>query len=106
MPEYDFRCDACQHRFSQGFKTYALYDAACLRCPACQSKELTRLISQVAIPKTNRDYRRLSSREMLSVLESGEGRQVDEMFRQVSGGQSDSRAAPASPDPIEPADSA
>lgn len=97
MPEYDFRCDACQHRFSQGFKTYALYDAACVRCPACQSKQLTRLISQVAIPRMHRDYRKLSSREMLSVLESGERRQVDEMFRQVGADQGLSGAASTSP---------
>jgi putative FmdB family regulatory protein len=87
MPEYDFRCDACQHQFSLSFKTYALYDAALLNCPKCASDDLTRLISQVAIPKPNRDYRKLSSQEMLSVLESGETRQADEMFKQVGGGQ-------------------
>jgi len=104
MPQYDFRCDACGHRFSQGFKTYALVDAACLRCPQCHSAELTRLISQVAIPKANRDYRKLSSREMLSVLESGERRQVVEMFRQVGGDQRDSGAAPTSAGSVDSSD--
>ena len=57
------------------------------RCaaPNATAGELTRLISQVAIPKSGRDYRNMSSREMLSVLESGETGQVDEMFRQVGG---------------------
>ena len=86
MPEYDFRCDACEHRFSVHFKTYASYDAATLRCPECKERELTRVISQVAIAKSSRDYRRMSSKEMLSVLESGETRQVDEMFKQAGGG--------------------
>ncbi len=105
MPEYDFRCDACAHRFTARFKTYASYDSATLRCPECNSGELTRLISQVAIPKANRDYRTLSSQEMLSVLESGETGPVDEMFRQVGGG-SGAGAAESSSDSVDPVDSA
>lgn len=95
MPEYDFRCDPCGRRFAVRFKTYAMYDAAALRCPACQSADLSRLISRVAIPKANRDYRTMSSQEMLSVLESGEAGQVNEMFKQV-GGSGGEGAAPSS----------
>ncbi len=97
MPEYDFRCDACAHRFTLSFKTYASYDVAALRCPKCKAGELTRLISRVAIPKSGRDYRKMSSREMLSVLESGETGQVDEMFRQVSGGSGSGATGGGSP---------
>jgi len=104
MPEYDFRCDACEHRFTLRFKTYASYDAAALRCPECEAVELTRLITQVAIPKSGRDYRKLSTREMLSVLESGEKRQVDEMFKQVGAGPGAGAAGSGSPT-IDPADS-
>ena len=86
MPAYDFRCDACQHQFSLTFKTYAAADEAAPHCPACDSAAVTRLISQVAIPRSQRDYGKLSSTEMLSVLESGDKRQVDEMFQQVGGG--------------------
>ena len=101
MPEYDFRCDKCAHRFSVNYKTYAIYDSAIARCPRCESVELSRLISQVAIPNSKRDYRGMSSREMLSVLESGESSQVDEMFQQVTGGTSadqEAAASEASPD--------
>ena len=104
MPEYDFRCDACAHRFTRRFKTYALYDAASLLCPACESAELTRLISQVAVSKGSRDYRNMSSREMLSVLESGDSGQVDDMFKQVGGGED--RGAAASPASVDPAEGA
>lgn len=94
MPEYDFRCDKCAHRFSVKYKTYAMYDSAIALCPRCESAELSRLISQVTIPKSKRDYRGMSSQEMLSVLESGEAGQVDEMFNQVTGGQgADQQAA-------------
>lgn len=104
MPEYDFRCDACAHRFTLRFKTYASYEAAALRCPECRERELTRVISQVAIPKSGRDYRNMSSSEMLSVLESGETRQVDEMFKQVGGGPKAGAADSGSPsiDPPKP----
>lgn len=93
MPEYDFRCDKCAHRFSVNYKTYALYDSATTHCPQCASTELSRLISQVATPKSKRDYRSMSSQEMLSVLESGETGKVDEMFSQVMGSQSADSAA-------------
>lgn len=94
MPEYDFRCDKCAHRFSVKYKTYAMYESAIARCPRCESAQLSRLISRVSIPKSRHDYRGMSSREMLSVLESGETGQVDEMFNQVTGGEgADQQAA-------------
>jgi len=104
MPEYDFRCDVCGHRFTERFKTYASFDTAALRCPECHANDLTRLISQVAIPKASRDYRSMSSNEMLSVLDSGEARQVDEMFKQVGAGPRAGAAGSGSPlnDPVDP----
>ena len=85
MPQYDYRCKRCQQRFALFYKTYARYEAAAPQCPNCASRELSRLITQVAIPKSGQDYAKMSSGEMLSVLESGDARQVDEMFRQVGG---------------------
>ena len=84
MPEYGFRCKYCGKRFSLQFKTVANYAAARPQCPACDSLELTRIISGVAIPQAQRDYRKMSANEMLSVLEAGEKKQVDDMFRQVN----------------------
>lgn len=95
MPEYDFRCDACAREFSLQFKTCAEYDRATPQCPECDSAALTRLTMPVALPKSNRDYRGLSSREMLSVLESAEQHRVDEMFRQVGGGPGEKNADPS-----------
>ena len=61
------------------------------KCPECGTTELSRKISSVAIPHSSRDYRNMSSTEMLSVLESGETRQVDEMFKQVGGGKASNK---------------
>lgn len=85
MPDYDYRCKDCGTRFTLFYKTYAAYDAATPRCPECESEELARLISRVAIQKPGRDYTSMSSNEMLSVLESGDSRSVGEMFQQFGG---------------------
>lgn len=86
MPQYDFRCKNCRERFSLFYKTYLAYDTASPECPHCGHEDLSRLITSVAINKPGRDFSKLSSNEMLSVLESGDSRQVGEMFQQVGGG--------------------
>ena len=93
MPQYDFRCETCQGVFSVGYRTYAEYDSAAPSCPECRSLDLTRLISKVSIGGTRRDYSKMSSGEMLSVLEAGDQSQVRELFKQVGGADSNSAAA-------------
>jgi putative FmdB family regulatory protein len=85
MPEYDYRCKSCGRRFTVFYKTYADYDSASPQCPHCQSADLSRLITRVALQKPSRDYASMEPNEMLSVLESGDSRQVGEMFQQVAG---------------------
>ena len=86
MPQYDYRCKRCHQRFAVFYKTYAMYDAAVPKCPNCEGTEVSRLIAHVAIAKPSRDYARMSSNEMLSVLETGDAHQVNAMFEQVGGG--------------------
>ena len=86
MPQYDFRCKNCKETFSVFYKTYADYDDATPQCPNCAHTELSRLITSIAIHKPSRDYAKMSSNEMLSVLESGDSQQVGQMFEQVGGG--------------------
>jgi len=52
MPAYDYRCNDCKRRVVLKYKTYADYDAAAPICPNCKSTNLTRLISRVAIAKS------------------------------------------------------
>jgi len=86
MPSYDYRCKNCGNKFTLSYKTYQDYDAAERTCPKCGSLELSRLITRVAIQRPTRDYSSMSSEEMLSVMESGDSRQVGEMFQQVGAG--------------------
>ena len=60
------------------------YETASIQCIECGAADVTRIIASVAIGKSNREYSKMSSQEMLSVLESGDQRQVDTLFRQVS----------------------
>jgi putative FmdB family regulatory protein len=86
MHQYDFRCKDCGERFTLTYKTYNDYDAATPACPNCSSTSLSRLITGVRIQQPERDYTRMDSGEMLNVLESGDSRQVGEMFSQIGGG--------------------
>ena len=52
--------------------------------PHCQSTDVTRRISRVAIAQPARDLSNLSSNEMLSVLDGGNSREVGKMFQQVA----------------------
>jgi len=52
MPSYDYRCNDCQRRVVLTYKTYADYDKATPTCPRCKGTNLTRLISRVAIAKS------------------------------------------------------
>jgi putative FmdB family regulatory protein len=89
MPSYDYRCKTCGRENTLFYKSYAAYDAATPTCPQCGSTDMTRLIRRVAIQSPTRDYTGMSSQEMLSVLESGDSRQVGEMFKQVGGDATD-----------------
>ena len=52
MPAYDYRCNTCKRRVVLKYKTYADYDSATPSCPHCQGTDLTRLISRIAIAKS------------------------------------------------------
>jgi putative FmdB family regulatory protein len=52
LPSYDYRCNDCKRRVVLTYKTYAEYDQAVPICPRCKGTNLTRLISRVAIAKS------------------------------------------------------
>lgn len=87
MPTYEYRCNQCGRPVTLFYKTYREYDAAAPVCPHCQSTQLTRLISRVAIARQGRDFSRMSAGEMLNVLEGGNSTEVGQMFKQL--GQDD-----------------
>lgn len=85
MPVYDFRCKTCGEDFTKFYKSYKNYEAATIICPNCQSDDLSRVIDSVNVAAMTRDYSKMNANEMLSVLESGDKQQVNEMYKQVGG---------------------
>jgi putative FmdB family regulatory protein len=83
MPVYDFRCKQCGLEQPFFYKSFAAYDSAVRVCSNCGSSDLTRIIRQVAVQTGTRSYRGMSSQEMLSVLEGGNSREVEGMYRQL-----------------------
>jgi len=97
MPVYDYRCNVCGRKAALFYKSYKDYDAASANhahtCPHCGSHDLIRLISRVAIQKPSHNYSKMSSNEMLSVLEGGDSREVGRMMHEV--GQDEAVSDPA-----------
>lgn len=85
MPAYDFRCKNCSEAFTKFYKSYKNYEVATIACPNCQSEDLARVIDSVNVAAVTRDYSKMNANEMLSVLESGDKSQVNEMYKQVGG---------------------
>jgi len=52
MPVYEFRCNTCGRKVALRYASIAEYSAATPACPRCQSTDLTRLISRVAIKRS------------------------------------------------------
>ncbi|MGD8584070.1 MAG: zinc ribbon domain-containing protein [Chloroflexota bacterium] len=65
MPYYEYRCLDCHNR-ARLFFTYAQYDSATPVCPSCNSQNLRRLISRVALARS--EEARLTSLEEDSFL--------------------------------------
>lgn len=84
MPTYDYRCNHCGRSFTLYYKSYKDYDTAQPLCAHCQSADVARRISRVAIPKQGRDLSGLSSNEMKNVLDGGDSREIGQMFQQVA----------------------
>ena len=83
MPSYDFRCNTCGRSALLSYKSIKDYDSATHICPHCQSTDLTRVISKVAIARPSRDYTGMSPQQMVKVMESGNSNEMGELFRQI-----------------------
>jgi putative FmdB family regulatory protein len=86
MPAYEYRCNSCKRKVSLFYKSYKDYDVASETghvCPNCGSTDLTRVIGRVAVQRPSRDFTKMSSDDMLSVLEGGDSREVGRMMHQL-----------------------
>ena len=52
MPIYEYRCGACRRRSSLYYQTFSAAERAEPRCEHCGSADVTRLVSRVAVLKS------------------------------------------------------
>src|SRR6266702_202277 len=52
MPIYDYRCEKCRRRASLYYQTFSAAASAEPACPTCGSTEVRRLVSRVAVLKS------------------------------------------------------
>jgi putative FmdB family regulatory protein len=85
VPSYDYRCNNCKRRVTLSFKTYADYDKATKVCPRCQSTDLTRLISRVAIAKSEESrFSSMDDETSLAELENADPSTIGRYMRRMS----------------------
>ncbi len=49
MPIYEYRCQACGHRFTRFFRFWREAEETTVHCPTCHADQVRRLISRVAV---------------------------------------------------------
>ena len=84
MPIYEFRCNNCGkvNRFSY---SYSEYDDAQPRCSKCESSDLKRLISRVALAKSEESrFDAMDPDSMLAGLDEEDPRSVGRFMRKMS----------------------
>ena len=84
MPEYEFYCNDCR-RIGKLFFTYADYDAAVPICPHCESNNMKRLISRVALAKS--EDSRLDSLDpdsLMAGVDENDPRSIGRFMRKMS----------------------
>lgn len=52
MPIYEYRCGSCRKRVSLYYQTFSAAEQATPACPDCGSADLARLVSRVAVMKS------------------------------------------------------
>ncbi len=84
MPYYEYHCLDCNSK-ARLFFTYAEYDTASPVCPTCNSENLRRLISRVALARS--EDARLTSLEddsFLSGLDEDDPRALGQAMRKIN----------------------
>ncbi len=84
MPTYEFRCQECG-QIVRRFYTYAEYDSAQPSCPHCKSTNLRRLISRVALAKSEESrLDSLDPESMIAGLDENDPKSMGRFMRKLS----------------------
>lgn len=85
MPIYEYYCQDCRRRVSVFFRSFSTASDASARCPTCSGARLRRMVSRVAVLKS--DDSRLESMadpSLMNGLESEDPRALASFMRKMS----------------------
>ena len=85
MPIYEYYCHECRKRVNIFYRSFTEADNATPECPTCASRRLHRLVSRVAVLKS--DERRMESLEepsFMAGLENEDPRAMAQLMRKMS----------------------
>lgn len=86
MPIYEYYCADCRKRVSVFFRTMSEASDDAARCPNCQGAHLRRLVSRVAVLKSEESrMENLADPSMMAGLENEDPRALASFMRRMSG---------------------
>ena len=86
MPIYEYFCGDCRKRVSVFFRTMSEASDEAARCPTCEGAHLHRLVSRVAMLKSEESrMESLADPSMMAGLESEDPRAMASFMRKMSG---------------------
>jgi putative FmdB family regulatory protein len=85
MPIYEYYCADCRKRVSVFFRTFSEASDEAARCPNCEGARLRRLVSRVAVLKSEESrLENLADPSMMAGLESEDPRALASFMRRMS----------------------
>ena len=85
MPVYEYRCQKCGKRFSRFWRSFSSVDESQVTCPACGSRQVSRLISRVRALRSEEDrLDTLADPTMWGDLDENDPRSMGRMMRKMA----------------------
>lgn len=85
MPIYEYFCGDCRQRVSVFFRTFSEASDEAARCPTCQGSRLRRLVSKVAVLKSEESrLDNLADPALMSGMENEDPRALAGFMRRMS----------------------
>ncbi|MCR4408568.1 MAG: zinc ribbon domain-containing protein [Anaerolineae bacterium] len=85
MPIYEYRCNDCRRRVSVLWRTFAEVEDSAPKCPRCGSTNLTRLVSRVAVVRSEESHLEdLADPSNLAGLDENDPKSIARWMRKMS----------------------
>jgi len=86
MPVYEYRCNGCGRRVTLFLRSFSEVEAMSPRCSFCGGEDLTRLISRVAVARSEESrLEELASPSSLAGLDENDPKSIARWMKRMSG---------------------